>query len=178
MRLVSIFALAALVLQAGSRAADVPTKSDRTRVVETIDNGFKGLFPDYPVEMLGVPHMIYIKGYGAVLSGELNLAPGGGITPFHQTITRQDVDRTHQKKAERMTALRNEMQQLLVSSAETLKDVPDNEEVVLGISLFYWHWEERAGLPDQVVMHATKKALLAAGKDKNALAAALRVQEF
>jgi hypothetical protein len=70
------------------------------------------------------------------------------------------------------------MLDLLAKSAAQLRDVPDNEEIALGVTLFYWHWEDRTDLPDQVVMHATKKALLAAGQDKAALTAAVRSEAF
>jgi len=175
MKTLVFIALAAIGVQAGSRAADAPMRQDRDTVVKAVDNRFQDLFPDYPVEILGVTQMVYIKGYGAVLSGELNLAPGSNITPFHPTISKQDVERTRTKKAERIPALREAMQQLLISSAKSLTNVPDNEEVVLGVSLFYWHWEDRAGLPDQIVMHAPKKMLLAASK---APIPGLKVDEF
>jgi len=176
-----LVAATALSAQAASTVGAATAKIDRAtfeKISDSIDNGFRGLWPEYPLEVVGVTHAIYIRGYGAVLSGEVNLAPGLNTTPFHPKITTDDVSRTHRKKVERMAALRTSMQDLLVKSALQLRDLPDNEEVALAVVLFYWHWEDRSGLPDQVVIHASKKALLAAGKDKAALAAAVHIDEY
>jgi hypothetical protein len=182
MRIAVILAAAgALAAQAASTVGAQPAKIDRavfTKVSEGLDNGFRALWPDNPLEVVGVTHAVYIHGYGVVLSGELNLAPGLNTTPFHPTITKQDVARTRQTKMDRMGALRNAMQDLLVKSAAQLRDVPDNEEIALAVVLFYWHWEDRSGLPDQLVVHASRKALLAAGTDKAAVASAVHFEEY
>lgn len=174
-----MMALGVLTLQAASRA-DEPLKIDRaafTKVSDSVDNKFKTLWPDYPAELVGVTHTVYIRGYGAVITGEVNVAPSSGITPFHQIITKEDVARAHQKKVQRMPDLRAAMQALLVDSAAQLRDVPDNEEVAIAVALFYWHWEDRSGLPDQLVMHAPKKALATAVKDKT-LGTVVRIEEY
>jgi len=176
-----LVAATALSAQAASTVGAAPAKIDRAtfdRISEVVDNSFRGLWPEYPLEIVGVTHAVYIRGYGAVLSGEVNLAPGLNTTPFHPKITPDDVSRTHQKKVERMAALRTSMEDLLVKSASQLRDLPENEEVALAVVLFYWHWEDRSGLPEQLVIHAPKKALLAAGKDKAAIAAAVRIDEY
>ena len=180
MRTALIFvALGALTLQAASRA-DEPLKMDRTafaRVSDSVDNRFKSLWPDYPADLVGVTRTVYIRGYGAVITGEVNLAPSSGITPFHQTISKTDITRAHDKKVQRMPELRNAMQALLVQSAAELRDVPDNEEIAIAVTLFYWVWEDKSGLPEQVVMHAPKKALATAAKDKT-LGSVVRIDEY
>lgn len=171
--------LGVLTLQAASRA-DEPLKIDReafAKVSLSVDNKFKTLWPEFPADLVGVTHTVYIRGYGAVITGEVNLAPSAGVTPFHQTITKQDVASAHQKKVQRMPELRTAMQALLVESAAQLRDVPDNEEVAIAVALFYWHWEDRSGLPDQVVMHAPKKALATAAKDST-LGSVVRIDVY
>jgi hypothetical protein len=143
-----------------------------------LDNTFRGLWPEFAAEPIGVAQFIYIRGYGAVLSAKVNLSPGLGETPFHPKITSIDKTRTRKMKLDRMPALKTAMLDLLAKSAAQLRDVPGNEEIALGVTLFYWVWEDRADLPDQIVMHATKKALLAAGQDKTALTAAVRTDVF
>lgn len=176
----AVLCVLAIVSAAAASRADEPLKIDRTsftKVSNSVDDRFRTLWPDYPAELVGVTHTVYIRGYGAVVTGEVNLAPSSGITPFHQTITKQDKERAHQKKIERMPELKTAMQALLVKTAAELHDVPDNEEVAIAVSLFYWLWEDRSGLPDQVVMHAPKKALVAAAKDKS-LGSVVRVDEY
>ena len=113
-----------------------------------------------------------------MLTAKVNLSPGNSVTPFHPQITKDDKARTKKMKLDRMPALKAAMLDMLAKSATQLRDVPDNEEIALGVTLFYWVWEDRTDLPDQVVMHATKKALLAAGQDKAALTTAVRTDVF
>jgi hypothetical protein len=179
MKFALMIALGVLTVEAASRA-DEPQKIDRAafnKVSNSVDDRFRNMWPDYPAELVGVTHTVYIHGYGAVVTGEVNVAPSSGITPFHQTITKTDKERAHQKKVQRMPELRTAMQALLVQSAADLHDVPDNEEVAIAVSLFYWVWEDRAGLPDQVVMHAPKKALVTAARDKT-LGSVVRIEEY
>ncbi len=61
---------------------------------------------------------------------------------------------------QRMAAIRTAMRGMLVDSARSLDSVPADEQVALGLSLFYWKWENRDGLPAQIVMHAPRKVLL------------------
>jgi len=172
---------ASLTLLAGSSAGDAPQKigyANMAKVADGVDSTFRGLWPEFQAEPIGVAQFIYIRGYGAVLSAKLNMAPGNSVTPFHPQITKDDKASTRKMKQDRMPALKAAMLDLLAKSAAQLRDVPDNEEIALGVTLFYWHWEDRTDLPDQVVMHATKKALLAAGQDKAALTAAVRSEAF
>ena len=181
MKFTSMTVLAALTLQAGPAAADAPRKVDyvnMSKVADAVDGTFRGLWPEFQAEPVGVAQFIYIRGYGAVLSAKVNLSPGNNVTPFHPQITKDDKARTRKMKLDRMPALKAAMLDMLAKSATQLRDVPDNEEIALGVSLFYWVWEDRTDLPDQVVMHATKKALLAAGQDKAALNAAVRSEAF
>ena len=180
MNLLTILAIAAFAGAPQPNAIRSALKIDHaamSNVADEVDGAFHALWPEYPCESVGNVQFLYIRGYGAVFSGTLNLAPGLNVTPFHPTISKDDVTRTKTKKVERMPALRTAMQNILVRSAGKLRDVPDNEEVALGISLFYWHWEDRAGLPDEIVMHAPKKVLLEAAHDKAALAA-LQIDEY
>ena len=60
------------------------------------------------------------------------------------------------------------MRSMLVDSARSLDSVPADEQVAVGLSLFYWTWENREGLPAQIVMHAPRKDLLQAAKAEQA----------
>ena len=52
------------------------------------------------------------------------------------------------------------MREMLVAAAVRSTRVPPNEQMVLGVTLFYCSWEDSAGLPAQIVMQAPRKALL------------------
>ena len=178
MKLAAIVVLGVMSAAAASSADETP-KIDRAafaKLSNDVDNRFRSLWPDYPAELVGVTHAVYIKGYGAVVTGEVNLAPSSGITPFHQTITPEDKSRAHQKKMQRMPELRSAMQALLIQAASDLREVPETEEIAIAVSLFYWVWEDKSGLPEQVVMHAPKRVLMGAPKDKTL--AGLRVEQY
>jgi hypothetical protein len=73
------------------------------------------------------------------------------------------------------------MQEWLLNSAGSLDPIPPEEQIALGITLFYWSDENTAGLPAQIVMHGSKRALLdirTGRADKSALSSALTVEEF
>lgn len=176
MRTLLIAGILLSALPAGSMA-DGP-KVNRTMIEameRSLDQKLAGLWPQDPVEVLGVSQGTYIGGYGAVFLGEVNLAPAAGISPFHPAIKPDEVNRTHEKKMQRMAALRTTMRAMLMDSARSLDAVPSNEQIALGISLFYWTWENRQGLPAQIVMHAPRKALLGAA---NAEQAQIASEEF
>jgi hypothetical protein len=76
---------------------------------------------------------------------------------------------------QRMAAIRAAMRAMLVDSARSLDSVPSDQQVAVGLSLFYWKWENRDGLPAQIVMHAQRKALL---QSANAEQASIASEEF
>jgi hypothetical protein len=90
-------------------------------------------------------------------------------------VTPDEVRRTHEKKLQRLAAIRGAMRSILLDSARSLDAVPADEQVTVGLSLFYWKWENRDGLPGQIVMHAPRKALLAAA---NAEQASVSTEEY
>jgi len=169
---VALFALCAL-----PAVADGP-KVNRGMIEamqHSLDNKLSGLWPQDPAEVLGLSQGTYIQGYGAILLGEVNLAPAAGISPFHPTVSADEVRRTREKKVQRMAALRNAMRAMLVDSARSLDSVPPDEQVAVGLSLFYWKWENREGLPAQIVMHAPRKLPL---QSASAEQASIASEEF
>ena len=124
--------------------------------------------------MMGVSQGAYIQGYGVVFLGEVNLAPAAGISPFHTTVSADEVRRTHDKK---MSAWPDP--QLRCRHAGGFGALaglgPAEEQVAVGLSLFYWKWENRDGLPSQIVMHAPRKVLLQSAGAEQASIASRRV---
>ena len=132
------------------------------QVESILDAKFTAIWPLDPVEVMGVPQSTYLNGYGVVFMSKVNLAPAPGITPFHPAIKPDEIKRTHDKKVQRMDQFRTTMRSMLVDAAASLDSVPPDDQIALGVSLFYWNWENHDGLPNQIVMHAPKRVLLAA----------------
>jgi hypothetical protein len=176
MRIAAIALLSLCALPGGSLADSPKVNRGMIEAMEhSLDKKLSGLWPQDPAEVLGLSHGAYIQGYGAIFLGEVNLAPAAGITPFHPSVTADEVRRTHDKKMQRMAAIRTAMRAMLVDSARSLDSVPADEQVALGLSLFYWKWENRDGLPAQIVMHAPRKALL---QSSGAEPASIATEEF
>ena len=157
-----IAAVALVLLYALPGVADGP-KVNRAMIEgmeHSLDGKLSGLWPKDPLEVVGLSQGTYIQGYGAIFLGEVNLAPAAGISPFHPTVSADEIRRTHEKKVQRMGAIRNAMRAMLVDSARSLDSVPADDQVAVGLTLFYWKWENHDGLPAQIVMHAPRKALL------------------
>lgn len=173
MKIAAVAVLALCALPGGSISA---AKADNPKVnramieamQQSMDRKVAAIWPQDPAEVLGLSQGVYIQGYGAVFLGEVNAAPTAGISPFHPTVTPDEVRRTHDKKVQRLAAIRGAMRSMLMDSARSLDAVPADEQVTIGLSLFYWKWENRDGLPGQIVMHAPRKALLAAGNPEQA----------
>jgi hypothetical protein len=172
MRIAAAILLALCALPGGSKA-DNPkvTRGMIEAMQQSLDNKLARLWPLDPAEVLGVTQGSYIQGYGAVFLGEVNVAPAAGISPFHPTVSPDEIRRTHEKKLQRMAAVRSAMRAMLVDSARSLDSVPADEQVALALSLFYWKWENREGLPAQIVMHAPRKLLLQSASPEQALIA-------
>jgi len=161
MKIAAVALLSLCALPAGSLADSPKVNRGMIEAMErSLDNKITGLWPLDPAEVLGVSQGAYIQGYGAIFLSEVNLAPAAGISPFHPTVSADEIRRTHEKKVQRMGAIRNAMRAMLVDSARSLDSVPPDEQVAVGLSLFYWKWENHDGLPSQIVMHAPRKALL------------------
>src|SRR3984957_20742643 len=169
MRIAAIALLSLCALPAGSLADSPKVNRGMVEGMErSLDNKITGLWPQDPAEGLGASQGAYVQGYGAIFLSEVNLAPAAGISPFHPTVSADEVRRTHEKKVQRMATIRSAMRALLVDSARSLDSGPSDEQVTLGLSLFYWKWENRDGLPAQIVMHAPRKALLQSGTAEQA----------
>jgi hypothetical protein len=163
MRTAAIVSLLLCALPFGSMADKPRVNRGLIEAMEkSVDWRLQRLWPGDSAEVLGLTQGAYINGYGAVFMSEINVAPTAGITPFHPTVTPDEVKRTHDKKLQRIAGLRDAMREILMDSAGSLDTVPGEEQVTLSISLFYWTWEKRDGLPAQIVMHASKKSLLQA----------------
>ena len=127
---------------------------------EILDNRLQKLFPGDAVEVVGLTQGVYLDGYGVVFMSEVNLAPSAGLSPFHRTITPEEIKLVHDKKQTRVAQLKEAMADMLLGSAKSLDALPADEQIMLGISLFYWNWENTAGMPAQIVMHAPRRVLL------------------
>ncbi len=129
-----------------------------------------------PFDLLGNTRGVYLAGYGVVLTAEVNLIMAPPVTPFRPAAVKQDVVSLHKRKVAKLEVLKKAMRELMVNAASSLSELPPGEKVVVAVTLFYYSWEQRAGLPSQILMQAPKSALT--GGSGAALDAALKTEEF
>jgi len=177
-------AVVLLAAAAGAAAPDAPRVSrDQLAAVEkSFDARIERAIIDNPFLLLGTTRGVYLPGYGAVFTAELNLITLPAFTPFHPRFTKEELAKIRAKKLERLPLLKQLMQETMVGAAASLDKVPPNEHIAFGVSLFYHRsWEDTTGLPSQVVLEAPKQSLLdyqARRITGQALEAVLRVQEL
>ncbi len=175
--------VAALVLLACCAfAADKPrvTRESLEVVERNVDKAIRALDTNDPYDLLGFTRGVYLPGYGVVFSAEVNLVITP-ITPFHSALTAPQVAKLREKKLTRLVFVRELMRQVLVATASALDNVPLNEQVVFGLTLFYRSFENREGLPGQIVMYAPRQVLAdfkANRINRAQLEAAIQVQEL
>ncbi len=148
---------------------------------QSFDRRMVTLSADAPLDLLGNTRGVYLGGYGAVFTAEVNLLVTNNISPFLQTIPKEYVTKVHAQKLQRIPLLKRSMQDAMLDTAASLDGVPAGENIVLGVTLFYYRWEKTNGLPSQIVMQAQRQKLLdvQVGRASRAtLDSLIRVQEL
>jgi hypothetical protein len=99
---------------------------------------------------------IYLPGYGAVFSVEVNLVPMANPSPFRRSYTSEEIRDLNLRKRAALGPLRSRMRDILIQEGSLLTDLPPDLQVTLAISLFHFPWEDRSNLPSQVVIGAPR----------------------
>ena len=161
-----------LVVAASAIASDAPRVPRTTLAAaeKNLDNRFAGLWNDNPFIMLGPTRGVYLEGYGAVFTAEVNLVAGPQITIIMQQPTRQSIAEHRQKKLARIPELKKAMEKALADTAASpaMAAVPPDEQIVLVAFLSHFPWEDLTGVPSQIMMQGSKKKLMDAQREGGA----------
>jgi hypothetical protein len=172
-----------LVAAASAAAVDAP-RVPRNTVALTekyLDERFSKLWSDNPFVVLGPTRGVYLEGYGAVFTAEINLVAGPPIGIMMPPPDKQDIARHRQKKMARIPELKTVLQRLLAETAASpgMATVPPDEQIVLVAFLSHFPWEDISGLPVQIMVQGSKKKLMEAQREGGAaLEAAIRATQF
>lgn len=176
----AVVALLLLVLP-GIAQKTGPTRADLQAVEKNLDNSLSRFSLDNPYNLLGQTRGVYMDGGGAVFSAEISLVSTPGLSPFRPALTPEEKQKIQKAKLDRVPALKVLMRDFLVASAASLDRLPPEEQVAVGISLFYHGWEIQTGLPQQLVMWGQKRPLVdvATGRvPKSQLDTIVKAREF
>jgi hypothetical protein len=154
------FAQAPLKVVATSPAAGSPV-SMRQAVADAekrLDTKLDQIGGKDKVYILGLTRGLYLAGYGAVFTQEIDLIESPHPNPFHQQITPQEGAVVHQRKLANLAVLQKALRDMWADAAAALTPMPDTEQVVLAVRLLYQPWEDKSGLPSQIVVKGSRKA--------------------
>lgn len=139
------------------------------------------LFASDPRLMIeGNTRGVYLDGYGAVFTTMVSV-PTKVPSPFND-FSKKDMLEVRDTKLKELPALRDKMRQslLMMAASPALDGVRPAEQVVCGVTLFYYKWENTAGLPREIMIQAEKQQLVSVQSGRvprNQLEALLKVQE-
>ncbi len=111
-------------------------------------------------ELLGDARGTYLPGYGGLFSFEMNLVNVEPITPFHMTVTPQEIKSIHERKIKQLAVLKNAMRELMIQSAGSLSTLPPTEQITFEAFLIHLSFEDRSGLPRRLTMTTSRQKLL------------------
>jgi hypothetical protein len=110
-----------------------------------------------PMVILGTTRGLYIEGYGAVFTTEVDLIQTPNMMFMRSSpMTPEEVARVHERKLRNITALKSAMTEMMKAAGRTLLQIPPDQKLVVAVRLLYLPWENTAGLPSQFVLSATR----------------------
>jgi hypothetical protein len=149
----------------------------KRELISIMEASLKGSFQSHEMEIFSLPRGMYVEGTGIVLTADVSLAYAPIINPFQQTIPKEVQERIHTKELAQLPILRGEMKKILLNSSASLDTLPMNELIVVGVSITHQKWEDRTGIPSEIIMQGQRAKLLEAQQGKAAPDAVIKVQE-
>ena len=175
-----LLAVAAATYVPASAANATPrvTRPMLVAMEKSLDSRVTRLSQDNPFVLLGPTRGIYLEGYGAVFTAEVNLVSSpAALMMFRGQMTKEEIEQHRQKKISRLPQLKEALRQALIDSAASLDTVPGEEQIVVVAMLSKYPWEDTTGLPQQIMMQASKKNLLDQRGNPSALDSVIRTIE-
>ena len=108
------------------------------------------------VYLLGSTRALYLDGYGVVATAEVDLIQSPNTSPFHMEMTPQEIASVHERKIRNVSALKVTMQTMMMDLSRLPLPGSTDQQIVLAVRILYLRWENTAGLPAQILMHATR----------------------
>ena len=173
--------LLALAALAATAAAPRVSRADLQTMERRLNQSLMSFSADDPIDLLGPMRGVYLEKYGAVFSAEIGLVVVPAATPFRPKPGKEEIARLRQRKLGRLAQVRQLMRDMLVNTGASLKNVPLEEQVVLGVTFFAHPFEDNAGVPAQLLMQVQRKTLVeyeAGRMNRAALQAAIQETVF
>jgi hypothetical protein len=155
------FLLLAAVFGLVAAATPRVTRTTLRSMEKSLDERISRLWSDVPYLLIGPTRGVYLDGYGAVFTAEVNLVMNP-TSLMHAQVDKGDVTRAHILKLQRVPQLKKALSDALVATAASLDTVPNEERVTIIAFITNYPWEDVSGVPAQVMVQAVKGKLLEA----------------
>ena len=114
-----------------------------------------------PSLLLGTTRALYISGFGAVFTAEVDLVntppAGGGLFPT-APLTAEQKAMYHKRKLAHVPLLQQTMRDTALSlAASPALKLTDSDQLVVSVRLVYRPWEDTSGLPGQIVVRMDRR---------------------
>ena len=124
---------------------------------KSLDSRIAQLWTDTPYLLIGTTRGVYLDGYGAVFTAEVNLVSNPS-SMMSASVSKADIARVHAKRLERMPLLKKAMCDALIATAASLDTVPADEQVAIVAFLDYFPWEDPTVMPARVTVQGQSRA--------------------
>lgn len=169
MRLLCILALAAAAFGQEPAAKPRPDRAAISALEKSFNGRIRKVSNTDPMDVMNAAQGVYLQGFGAVFTAELDLITTPGLSPFRQKMTKPEIERVRARKADRLPVLKSIMREAMMETAAALTGMPPDENVVIAVTLFHYYWEDWTGMPAQIVMQAPRSKLLARASADSAI---------
>lgn len=146
---------------AAGAVADAPTV--RRSVIRAAELNLQGrlplIFPDTQLALVAPPRGVYLDGFGAVFTAEMNPV-SDGTSLMHSILRPEEKAQVKAKKIARIPELEKGMKAALVELGASLDPVPLDEQVVLQVVVDRFLWEDGSGYPSEVIVQAPRRKLV------------------
>lgn len=156
---ITVLLLAAVSAMLAATAGPRVTRATLAAMEKSLDQRIQRLWDDTPYLLLGTTRGVYLDGYGAVFTAEINLV-NNPVSLMNTRLTKEDIAKVRQKKSERIPVLTKALSEAMVSMAGSLDTVPAEEQIAIVAFIDHYPWEDINGMPVQVTLHAQKKKLV------------------
>lgn len=135
------------------------SRATLTAMEKSLDERIQRLWDDTPYLLIGTTRGVYLEGYGAVFTAEVNLVMNP-VSLMNTRLTKEDIAKVRQKKLDRLPVLRKALKDSMVSMAASLDTVPGDEQIAIVAFIDHYPWEDIAGMPAQITLQAQRKKLV------------------
>lgn len=157
-----LVAISVAALAAAGAIADTsaPVHRSAIRAAEMgLNERLSRVFPDTPLAVTGQVRGVYLEGFGAVFTAEMNPV-SDGISLMHSVLRPDEKAAVRAKKIARIPELKKAMKEALVETAASLDAVPLDDQVVLEVVIDRFLWEDGSGYPAELMVQAPRRRLV------------------